>query len=251
MERGGKEALLQKVQRRLGLKGRRGPLAVLIVAAAASCAIVLGMHLAEPALTIKQDDGAQGAASEVQTDAGQSSDGSASASDPVLVDIDGAVAHPGVYDLAGTTLRVKDAVNAAGGTTDDADTATLNLAAAVTDGTKIHVPTKDEASAATTSSAAATQTGTSTSGTSSSSGSASSSSASASSKSSGQTPALVNINTATAEELETLPGVGESTANAIIQDRNEHGAFSSKEDLMRVSGIGEKKYAKLEASICV
>ena len=61
----------------------------------------------------------------------------------------------------------------------------------------------------------------------------------------------MNINTATAEELETLPGVGESTAKAIMQDREEHGAFSSKEDLMRVSGIGENKYAKLEANICV
>ena len=61
----------------------------------------------------------------------------------------------------------------------------------------------------------------------------------------------MNINTATAEELETLPGIGESTAKAIVQDREEHGSFSSKEDLMRVSGIGEKKYAKLEANICV
>ena len=63
--------------------------------------------------------------------------------------------------------------------------------------------------------------------------------------------AVVNINTATAEELETLPGVGASTAQKIVQNRTEQGPFTSKEDLMRVSGIGKKKYAKLESRICV
>ena len=62
---------------------------------------------------------------------------------------------------------------------------------------------------------------------------------------------LVNINSATASELQTLSGVGESTANAIVRDREQNGPFSSVDDLMRVSGIGEKKLAKIRGSICV
>ena len=62
---------------------------------------------------------------------------------------------------------------------------------------------------------------------------------------------LVNINTATSEELQGLPGVGEATAEAIIEERTANGPFATIEDLMRVSGIGEKKFAKLRSGICV
>ena len=61
----------------------------------------------------------------------------------------------------------------------------------------------------------------------------------------------VNINSATAEQLDTLPGVGESTAEKIIADREANGPFSSIEDLKRVSGIGDRKYAELADLICV
>ena len=61
----------------------------------------------------------------------------------------------------------------------------------------------------------------------------------------------VNINTASAEQLDTLPGVGESTAQKIIADREANGPFSSPEDLKRVSGIGDKKYAELADLITV
>lgn len=61
----------------------------------------------------------------------------------------------------------------------------------------------------------------------------------------------VNINTATAEQLDTLPGIGESTAQKIIADREANGPFSSPEDLKRVSGIGDKKYAELADLITV
>ena len=61
----------------------------------------------------------------------------------------------------------------------------------------------------------------------------------------------VNINVAGIEELDQLPGVGEATARAIVEDRERNGPFSTTEDLMRVSGIGEKKFAKLEGMICV
>ena len=61
----------------------------------------------------------------------------------------------------------------------------------------------------------------------------------------------MNLNTATAEELCELPGIGEATAEAIVRDREANGPFASVEDLMRVSGIGEKKLARLEGSVCV
>ena len=64
-------------------------------------------------------------------------------------------------------------------------------------------------------------------------------------------PAAVNINLASAEELMTLEGIGEVTAEAIIEYRNENGAFSSPEDIMNVKGIGEKKYKKICGMICV
>ena len=65
------------------------------------------------------------------------------------------------------------------------------------------------------------------------------------------TAALVNINTASAEELQALPGVGPATAAAIVEERERNGPFASPEDIMRVSGIGEKKYQKMQAMICV
>ena len=74
--------------------------------------------------------------------------------------------------------------------------------------------------------------------------------ASASSGVSGAT-GLVNINTASAAELQTLSGIGPSMAQSIIDERTKNGAFASVDDLMRVSGIGEKKLAKIKDCICV
>lgn len=162
----------------------------------------------------------------------------------VVVHVDGAVASPGVYELAGDDPRVGDAVKAAGGLTGEADTSTINLAAKVTDGSKVHVPVAGEAvvapSGATGQTAADASATGSQAGTSSDGGSGDSSPG-----------GLVNINTATADELDSLPGIGPSTAQAIVEDRQRNGPFSSPEDLMRVSGIGEKKFAKLRGSICV
>lgn len=160
-----------------------------------------------------------------------------------FVHVDGAVLSPGVYKLPGETVRVCDAVEAAGGLSAEADVSGLNLAAKVADGTKVHVPTAAEVEASGQQSEVASAAG---------GGTASGSSASASSGSAATGgSSLVNINTATVEELDELPGVGPSTAQAIVDDREQNGPFASPEDLMRVSGIGEKKFAKLEGSICV
>lgn len=147
----------------------------------------------------------------------------------LLVHVDGAVEAPGVYELEEGS-RVNDAVLAAGGLLDEADTTALNLAAPLADGQKVHVPVPGEASvAAGEGQSAAGQGG----------------------SGSDLERAPVNINTADVATLDELPGVGEATALAIVEDREANGPFTSPEDLMRVSGIGEKKFAKLEAMICV
>lgn len=138
----------------------------------------------------------------------------------LLVHVDGAVAVPGVYELSDGD-RVKDAVEAAGGLAEGADTSGMNLAARVADGDKVYVPLEGEETP------------------------------DADAGGSGTREPLVNINTATEEELDELPGVGESTARAIVEDRERNGPFALPEDLMRVSGIGEKKFERLEAMICV
>lgn len=140
----------------------------------------------------------------------------------VTVDVDGAVAHPDVIQIPEGS-RVQDAIEACGGLSSDADVSGINRASLLQDGQKIYVPKAGEAP----SSPAATGGEIATGGT------------------------LVNINIASVEELDSLPGVGEATAQAIVDDRDANGAFASIEDLMRVSGIGEKKFEKLRDFICV
>lgn len=144
----------------------------------------------------------------------------------VTVDVSGAVATPSVVTLAEGS-RVADAIDAAGGALPEADLAQLNRAARLTDGEKVHVPiTGEQAAGAAGTAADSVETG-------------------------AVTQQLININTATEAELDVLPGVGPSTAEAIVADREENGPFSTIEDLMRVSGIGEKKFEKLAGQICV
>ena len=161
------------------------------------------------------------------------SDGSshkASAEFEVYVDVDGAVVRPGVYRLK-DGARVSQAIDAAGGLTAEADVAGLNRASKVTDGQKIYVPTVGEQQAAAAVGGAE--------------------SGAATTPGAGSSSELVNINTASAAELQTLSGIGPSMAQSIIDERTKNGAFASVDDLMRVSGIGEKKLAKIKDCICV
>ncbi|ANE22745.1 hypothetical protein AAY81_05980 [Denitrobacterium detoxificans] len=145
----------------------------------------------------------------------------------VVVYVSGCVVAPGVYDFPEGT-RVGACIDAAGGFTDEANCDALNLARVVQDGEQLLVPAAGSPGAP--------------------SGSSGSSSVS---PAPGAVGGLVNINTASAAELETLSGVGASTAKKIVANREEEGPFKSKEDLKRVPGIGEKKYASLADSICV
>lgn len=147
-----------------------------------------------------------------------------------VVHVDGAVASPGVYALDSECPRINDAVELAGGLLPDADTSGINLAQPLADGQKVHVPYEGE-EASPDAQAAVDSVG------------ASGPVATGGSR--------VNINTASPEELQRLPGVGEATAASIVDDRERNGPFSMAEDLMRVSGIGEKKFDKMRDMIDV
>jgi competence protein ComEA len=156
-----------------------------------------------------------------------SAPGGAKKSGRVTVHVAGAVATPGVYDLD-ANARVIDAVEAAGGGTPDADLNRLNLAAKVTDGQRVLVQRVGEAVPA----------GPATPGGGGGAGSADPS-------------ALVNLNSATPAELETLPGIGPTLAEAIRAERERRGGFRSVNELRDVRGIGEKRFADLKDKVTV
>ena len=139
----------------------------------------------------------------------------------IFVDIKGEVKNPGVYQMK-VGDRVKDALDAAGGLTAEADSQKVNLAQRVEDQMVIVVPKVGEEvteiPAGGTSKEAAKD-------------------------------GKVNINTATVEELKTLKGVGEKKAEAIIEYRKKNGSFKTKEDLMKVRGIGKKLFESFQERI--
>lgn len=213
----------RRLARRYGVTGRAVGAGVLCVAAVALA--VLGIVLGGSASGVELERGGEAVEASVGTEAGS---GPAEPEEKTIwVHVDGAVAVPGVYCIP-EGARVNDAVTAAGGLAEGADTSTVNLASVVADGSKVHIPTSEELQA-----------------------SAAGDSGDGSQKVLATGNGLVNINTATSEELQTLSGVGEATAAAIIEERESNGLFSSPEDLMRVSGIGEKKFAKIREHICV
>jgi competence protein ComEA len=151
------------------------------------------------------------------------------------VHVVGAVRRAGVYRLA-VGDRVKDAIARAGGATGGADLQAINLAAKVADGQQVVVPRKAKPGAVVTGAAPANPAGSST-------GAATSTGAA------GGAP--VNLNSATAEELDTLDGVGPATAQKILEFRQQHGGFSSIEELAQIPGIGPKRLESLRAQVTV
>lgn len=152
----------------------------------------------------------------------------------VVVHVVGAVLRPGVYSLP-VGSRVADAVAAAGGNTGNAAPNAVNLARVLADGEQVYLPTADEASAT---AAAAGVTG-------------APGSAAAPGAGSATAAGKVDLNRATAADLDTLPGIGPATAQKIVDDRATNGPFKTVEDLMRVSGIGEKKFDALKDLVTV
>ncbi|HEX6262330.1 MAG TPA: ComEA family DNA-binding protein, partial [Actinomycetota bacterium] len=142
---------------------------------------------------------------------------------PVIVHVAGMVRTPGVYQLAEGD-RVIDAIEMAGGARRGAALEALNLAAVLTDGQQILVPKR---------------------------GAAPDPAAPSAGGSSGSTSNLVNLNTADATTLETLPGIGEVLAQRIIEHREANGSFASVDDLISVSGIGEVTLEELRPLVTV
>ena len=144
--------------------------------------------------------------------------------DLITVDVKGAVKAPGIYDLP-VGSRVNDAVQKAGGLTEQADSKSLNLAQKVSDEALVYVPTKGEESA---------------------SQQAGSGTASSTSK-----EKKVNINKASLEELKQVKGLGGKRAQDIIDHRETNGKFKSVDELKKVSGIGAKTIEKLKDYVTV
>ena len=139
----------------------------------------------------------------------------------ISVYVSGQVKNISVVELEDNgNLRGVDAVNGAGGLTDLADTAAVNLAEPLTDGQHIHIPTKEIFLQSPQNYSA-------------------------------NSSDLVNINTADAERLATLKGIGPALAQRIIDYREQHGAFKTIDEIKNVSGIGEKKFAAFSDKITV
>jgi competence protein ComEA len=146
---------------------------------------------------------------------------------PIVVYVSGLVRYPGVYQFR-LGDRVVDAIRRAGGARDKADLTGLNLAALLSDGEQIIITAKGTVPGLGSSAVTGGVDG------------------------GGTGPgALVNLNTATLDELETLPGIGPALGQRIIDYREQNGPFQSVDDLLNVSGIGEKRLADLRSKVTV
>ncbi|NRO83471.1 ComE operon protein 1 [Lactobacillus helveticus] len=186
---------------------------------------------------MSQSSSANTSASAKVNSASSASNSATTNSKTVTCDISGAVKHQGVYTLK-NGARLQELIEAAGGTTGKAQLKAINRAILLKDQDKIHIPYKGEK----VESAATAGTGTSTNSTSTSSNS------SASNQKSGE---KVNLNTADVAGLQKLTGIGEKKAEQIIAYREQNGPFKKVEDLMQVSGIGEKTFASLKDQLTV
>lgn len=142
----------------------------------------------------------------------------------LIVHVGGAVRSPGVYRLA-VGSRVVDALEAAGGPADDIDLDRINLASPIDDGQRVWMARRGEVAPSSDSASEAGSTN--------------------------QGPSTVDLNTATIDQLDALPGIGPATARAIIERRRQVGRFRSVEDLLTVKGIGSAKLDALRDSVVV
>lgn len=148
----------------------------------------------------------------------------------IVVHIAGAVRKEGIVEL-NDGARIVDAINKAGGLNENADLSKVNLAFIISDGQKIYIPFIGEEAEISTESGENVIQGNNNDG--------------------GSNNSLVNINTANLSQLIELPGIGNSTAQKILDYRNENGKFKSIEDIKNVSGIGDSKFNNIKNFITV
>ncbi|MFH0347170.1 helix-hairpin-helix domain-containing protein [Bacillus vallismortis] len=193
---------------------------ILAASAAAFIAVIFVLASGENKEPVKQAVSTETENTEVKQEAVKDE-----SNETIVIDIKGAVQHPGVYEMR-TGDRVSQAIEKAGGTGEQADEMQVNLAELLQDGTVVYIPKKGEETTMQQGSGGAV-------------------------KSDGGKEAPVNINTATLEELQGISGVGPSKAEAIIAYREENGRFQTIEEITEVSGIGEKSLEKIKSSITV
>lgn len=206
--------------RRAGLRWAPRPrLVIAVVTALGLLAVVMLLGPSRAAVTVAQPSTAPGPGAEATPVADVHPEGIESAplsiDDTVVVHVAGEVVSPGLVELP-AGARVADAVDAAGGPTTRAELDAINLARAVHDGEQILVPEQGSALADAGADAAAGD------------------------------GAPVSVSTATASQLESLPGIGPVIAARIVDDRETHGPYSSLADLTRVSGVGDVLVAGLD-----
>ena len=153
----------------------------------------------------------------------------------IIIHITGAVENEGIVEVK-ENARINDVIKAAGGLSDDANLESVNLAYAVEDGQKIYIPSikdqvedieDDELASQNASNEVIQQ------------------------NDDQKSTNLININTASQEKLEELPGIGSSIATKIITYREKNGKFKNIEDIKNVSGIGDAKYDTIKNYICI
>ena len=199
------------------IRAARGSSRALVGVAGALCAVVVAALLLRPAGADPAPEASLPRASDAPT-----SSSVASTAPVVVVQAAGAVARPGLYRLP-PGARVDDLVTAAGGLAADADADRINLAAPLVDGQKVYVPRVGEPIP----------------------------SDAAPSGTSASSSQPIDLNTATAAQLDALPGVGPSTAQAIVDYRTQHGRFRSVDDLLDVRGIGAAKLEQIRPLVRV
>ncbi|MFN8398566.1 MAG: ComEA family DNA-binding protein [Anaerolineales bacterium] len=150
--------------------------------------------------------------------------------EPIAVHVIGAVPRPGLYEFA-EGARVQDAIDAAGGLLASASVDTINLAALLEDGQQLDIPYKAGEEPTTSNSNDDTSLELP--------GATEESSA-------GSSQDLININTASVEELDSLPGIGPTIAQRIIDYRDENGPFQTIEDILNVSGVGPSTFDQIK-----
>jgi competence protein ComEA len=189
-------------------------LVLLLLLAGAAALVVVGRVLPRPAAPVPE------LAPVFSVSAGAPAPGIGGASGPVVVHVVGAVRHPGVYRLPAGS-RARDALRRAGGASRRADLGSVNLATRLADGEQVRVPQRAPPVPASAGPAASGP------------------------------PSIVHLNSATAEQLDALDGIGPSLAQRIVDYRDAHGGFGSIDELDEVSGIGPVRLESLRPRLAL